>query len=195
MSSSWPVRPLHSNFKAHCAVVTPTMKFGIFKTFISIFQASVLFICFPSFMCSYRSWCHFFFKTLVWIKSVVCCLLLDFFVSVVALSGRGVKCFFCDCCFAEMTTASAPSTGPAGRAAPTWWTCSSWEGRASTSWTEVTIHLCTWPPATDIGTLWERWGLSAHPSLVSFDINCENRTSSSLTQKFSFSPTLSSSRI
>lgn len=78
MSSSWPVRPLHSNFKAHCAVVTPTMKFDIFKTLISIFQANVLSICFPSFMCSYRSW---FFLNLVWINSLF-----------------SAARFFCECC-------------------------------------------------------------------------------------------------
>ncbi len=71
---------------------------------------------------------------------------------------------FCETCAdyerpsltAEMTTASALSTGRAGRAAPAWWTCSSWEGLALTSWTVETTHHCTWPPATDIVTLWER---------------------------------------
>lgn len=58
--------------------------------------------------------------------------------------------------FVETTMASALSTGRAGRAAPTWWTCSSWEGLALTSWTAETTRPCTWPPATDIAKLWER---------------------------------------
>lgn len=58
---------------------------------------------------------------------------------------------------AGMTTASAPCTGRAGRAAPVWWTCSSWGGLASTSWTGETTRLYTWLPATDIVTSWERY--------------------------------------
>lgn len=134
-------------------------------------------------MCCYRSWCHFILNQGLIYQSLVCCKILCECRCLVW--SRCLSFYLCDCCFAVMTMVSAPSTGPAGRAAPTWWTCSSWEGRASTSWTEETIRLCTWPPATDTETLWERLALV----LFSFDSNCKNRTSSSQTSFFSlFSP-------
>lgn len=89
----------------------------------------------------YSDFLNYFFALTIKLAHV-CCLLR-------------VKCF-CECFSVEMTTASAPSTGHAGKVAPAWWTCSSWEGHASTSWTEEMTRLCTWLPATDIATLWER---------------------------------------
>lgn len=65
----------------------PTMKFGMFSTFISIFQASLFCSFFsPLYLCAaIEADIIFFFSNLG--LNEVCCLLRDVFVSLVVLSG------------------------------------------------------------------------------------------------------------